>query len=157
MHARHRTVPHGFTLIELMVTIAVLAIILTLAAPSFRQLLEAQRIRATAFDVVSDLILARSEALKRGATTTLTPAAGGWASGWSLTVGTEEISKKNQVGGGVSFATAPGSVSFNGSGRVSSSASVVRFELRTSDASRQRCISLDPSGRPKSTTSACPT
>ncbi|MGE8319435.1 MAG: GspH/FimT family pseudopilin [Comamonas sp.] len=157
MHVRHRTVPHGFTLIELMATIAVLAIILTLAAPSFRQLLEAQRIRATAFDVVSDLILARSEALKRGATTTLAPAAGGWASGWSLTVGTEEISKKNQVGGGVSFATAPGSISFNGSGRVSSSASVVRFELRTSDASRQRCISLDPSGRPKSTTSACPT
>lgn len=139
-----------------MATLTVLAIITTLAVPSFRQLLEAQRMRATAFDIVADLVLARSEALKRGTAVTLAPATGGWANGWSIATGTEEIGKKNRVGNGVSFATAPGSVTFNGSGRVSSSTDVVRFALENSDASRKRCISLDPSGRPKSIASACP-
>ena len=149
-------IQHGFTLVELVVTVAVLAIIVTLSIPSFRQLIEAQRMRAAAFDIVADLVLARSEALKRGTAVTLTPSADGWANGWSVVAGAEEISKKNRVGGGVAFTAAPGSVTFNGVGRVSSSVNVVRFALETSDASRKRCISLDPSGRPKSTTTACP-
>lgn len=146
----------GFTLIELMAAVAVLAIIMGLAAPAFRSLLEAQRMRAAAFDMMADLVLARSEALKRGTTVTLAPAASGWSSGWSVTAGTEVLSSKNTVGGGVSFTTSPASVTFDRNGRVSSSTNVVRFALRNSDASRQRCISLDPSGRPKSTTTACP-
>lgn len=156
MRPLHPALHRGFTLVELMVTISVLAIIMALAVPSFRQLLEAQRMRAAAFDIVADLVLARSEALKRGTTVTLAPATGGWANGWSVSVGTEEIGKKNRVGNGVAFTAAPSSVTFNGSGRVSSSTAVVRFALENSDASRQRCISLDPSGRPKSTASACP-
>lgn len=147
----------GFTLIELVVTVAILAILASLAAPSFREILTAQRVRSTAYGIVSDLTLARSEALKRGADVTLTPAIStNWASGWNVKVvsTTEVLSAQGGVGTGVVFTTSPASVTFDRNGRINS-ATIVRFQL--SDASaRKRCISLDPSGRPKSVSTECP-
>lgn len=67
------SVQRGFTLVELMVTVVVLGIFLSIAVPSFRSLLEAQRVKAMAYDMVADLSLARSEALKRGSDLTLAP------------------------------------------------------------------------------------
>ena len=57
----------GFTLIELMVAIAVAAILITLATPSFRLLIQNNRISGAANDFVSVFNLARAEAIKRGA------------------------------------------------------------------------------------------
>ena len=55
----------GFTLVELMVTIAIAAILLGLGVPSFRTLIENNRIAAASNDVVTGLQFARSEAVKR--------------------------------------------------------------------------------------------
>ena len=55
----------GVTLIELMVSIAVLAIILFIGVPSFQSTLESSRARAITNDLAGALQLARSEALKR--------------------------------------------------------------------------------------------
>jgi type IV fimbrial biogenesis protein FimT len=157
--ARYRPAA-GFTLIELMVTVSVLAVIVAMAVPSFRAILESQRMRAAAFDLMADLTLARSEALKRGALpnpVTLRPTSGDadhWESGWSVMVGTEVVSRKNPVGAGVTF-TGPAMVTFDRNGRVSSTAAVARFALADSSNTRKRCISLDPSGRPKSSTTEC--
>lgn len=57
---------HGFTSIELMVTVAVLAILSAIAAPSFRLLFERWRVLQTVESLKSSLMLARSEAIKRG-------------------------------------------------------------------------------------------
>ncbi len=54
---------NGFTLIELMVTIAVLAIIATLAAPSFGNLLLKQNLNRSTQDLVATLNAARSTAV----------------------------------------------------------------------------------------------
>lgn len=54
----------GVTLIELMVTIAVLAILLTLAAPSFSEFFERTRLRAAVDDVQNLLASARSAAVQ---------------------------------------------------------------------------------------------
>jgi type IV fimbrial biogenesis protein FimT len=56
----------AFTLIELMIVVAVLAIIVTLAAPSFRDMILMQRLRALNAQVVTDIAWARSEAISRG-------------------------------------------------------------------------------------------
>ncbi len=55
----------GFTLIELLVGLAVVAVIATLAVPSFRDMIEMQRLRGTNAQLVTDLQFARSEAVSR--------------------------------------------------------------------------------------------
>ena len=146
----------GFTLLELMVVVALLAIISTLAAPSFKDLLASQRVRVTAYNIVADLILARSEALKRGENVSLTPASSQWTNGWSVKVvsTTEVLGSQGSVGSGVQFTASPTSVTFDRNGRTTVTA-VVRFAL-TDGGSNPRCISLDPAGRPRTASTACP-
>jgi prepilin-type N-terminal cleavage/methylation domain-containing protein len=56
----------GVTLIELMVTIAVSAILLTIGVPSFNDMLQRNRASAEVNSWLSHLAFARSEAIKRG-------------------------------------------------------------------------------------------
>jgi len=55
----------GFTLIEVMITIAVVAIVLTLGLPSYRTWIQNTQIRTAAESALAGLQLARAEALKR--------------------------------------------------------------------------------------------
>ena len=61
----------GFTLIELMFTVIVLAVLLAIGVPSFRDFLRNSRMAAQANDLLSAVNLARSEAVKRRAPVTL--------------------------------------------------------------------------------------
>jgi type IV fimbrial biogenesis protein FimT len=88
---RLRSIPRGFTLVELMVTIMVLALLLGIGMPSFRDASLSSRLGAYANDLVASAQLARSEAIKRNAPVTLcasedgaTCAADGtdWNVGW---------------------------------------------------------------------------
>ena len=58
---------HGFTLIELMVTIAIAAILLGLGVSSFGTMMASTQARTTADSIMSGLRLARAEAIKRNA------------------------------------------------------------------------------------------
>ncbi len=55
----------GFTLIEAMVTVAVIAILAAIAAPTFQDILDKRRLKGAAEQLYSDLQYARSEALKQ--------------------------------------------------------------------------------------------
>ena len=55
----------GFTLIELMVVVALVAIIVTLAAPSFRDMIVMRRLHGASAELVTDVQFARSEAVSR--------------------------------------------------------------------------------------------
>jgi type IV fimbrial biogenesis protein FimT len=82
----------GFTLIELAMTLAVLAVTVTLVTPSMQQLLHSNRLRTEASRLLDALSLARSEAVMRGTRVALCPRAardataadcsGGFADGW---------------------------------------------------------------------------
>lgn len=56
----------GLTLPELLVAFAVMAILIAVAAPSFRGMIEVQRLRSINAQLVTDLQFARSEAVTRG-------------------------------------------------------------------------------------------
>jgi len=78
----------GFTLIELMITVLVGAILLGIAVPSFRNFVQNSRLSAEANTLVYSLNLARSEAVKRNTSVEVCASmdgatcAGTWANGW---------------------------------------------------------------------------
>jgi type IV fimbrial biogenesis protein FimT len=148
----------GFTLTELLVTVTIAVLLAALATPAFQQLVASQRMRTASYDMVSDLVLARSEALKRGGTVQVVPAGTGWVGGWTVRLpGLATLSQRNAVGRGITVTSTAADVSFDMNGRVVNDGSTVRFTLEEVGGARKRCVSLDPSGRPRSSTSGCPT
>lgn len=92
----------GFTLIELMVTIAVIAILTMVAVPSFSAAMLSNKLAGYANNFVASALLARSEAIKRNVAVTLCRSAdlstcassGGWQQGWIVMSGTTIIQKQ---------------------------------------------------------------
>lgn len=97
---------HGFSIIELMVVVSIVAILAALAAPSFTPLIERWRVRSVAEDLTATIYYARSEAIQRGGGITI-DATGGWEQGWKVTHTREGITTDLKV------STAPGKVNMS--------------------------------------------
>jgi type IV fimbrial biogenesis protein FimT len=77
----------GFSVIELMITVAIAAILVAIAAPNFDRFTTAASLDSTADTFQASLGYARSEALKRGTNVSIAPnTAGNWGTGWSIFV-----------------------------------------------------------------------
>ena len=76
----------GFTLVELMVTLVVLGVLVTIAAPSFQGVRDRIRIRSAAEAVYSHLQFARSESIKEYRTlyVRIIPGDGSTSADWCL-------------------------------------------------------------------------
>lgn len=155
MHTRRACKPppfRGFSLIELMVVVALVAIFASLAAPSMSRFVASQRVKTTAYDLATSLLLARSEALKRNQNVTVAPtdSTAGWAGGWQVvaakTGGTDTVATQSAATG-VTFAGAgggvvPSSLVYSGSsGRPGAPAT---FQL-TADTT-VKCVKVDLAG-----------
>ncbi len=86
----------GFTLVEVMITLVIAAILLAMAVPSFMTMLQNNRMTTQVNDYVTSLNVARSEAVKRSSRVTVCKSAnntscattGGWQQGWIVFVDT---------------------------------------------------------------------
>jgi type IV fimbrial biogenesis protein FimT len=75
----------AFTLVEMMVVLAIAAVLLSAAVPDFRVTLERHAVRAAANDLLAALHLARSQAIALGETVVVAPldaAGASWRDGW---------------------------------------------------------------------------
>jgi type IV fimbrial biogenesis protein FimT len=110
----------GYTLIELIVGVAILAILASMAVPSFSRVIADSKVRSTADQLRDSIVRARQEALKRNAPVTLSVEEGVGtlsiaAFGASEAVDITSFTYKGKV--------STGAVTLNGSGRASADAS----------------------------------
>jgi len=151
--------PGGFTLTEALIVMAVLIVVVSMALPSMSDLIRGQRIRAASFDLVSDLLLARSEAVKRSGVVSLTGQGSGWQDGWRVTA--EEglhqgvVVQRHDALGAQIFLRAPARIEFDRNGRTVVGSNV---QIEVVDAALnevRRCILIDLSGMPQARDGGC--
>ncbi len=168
----------GFTLVELMTTLAVGIIILAIGIPAFLSMMSTNQIAGYSNDLVSAIRLARSEAIKRSDTVAVcasnsdqTACSGNdWNNGWI--VFSDDNGDGNLDGGetvhrvwsievteraDLEFQnTTPNTISFDSSGGNAANAQT-QFALQKSDciASRARQVTISITGRPSLDYVAC--
>jgi type IV fimbrial biogenesis protein FimT len=107
----------GFTLVELMVTLAVLVVGATLAAPSLSQMIANYRVRGAAEGILGGLNYARTEALRRNTAVAFALAPGG--SGWTVSQVSTSVTLQSRTDSDspiVASSTAATSVTFLATG-----------------------------------------
>ncbi len=165
----------GFTLVELMITLAVGILILSIGIPAFTNLMSGNRATAYANDLVGALRLARSEAVKRGEGVTVCASnaaysecdGNNWANGWlvftdpdndrTYTAGTDDLIRvwTAPEGGIVFTGTTPNSIRFLASGELSGNVNDFSIKLSHCSGNQARTISISRLGRAEANRSAC--
>lgn len=166
----------GFTLVELLVGLAVAAILLTIAIPGYAFLVTAGRMAAATNDLVSALHLARSEAVKRGVRVTVCKtggsaaacdAAAGWQMGWMVFVdgGTRGVvdgsdtplwvQRDSLPGVGITSNNYARYISYLPNGRSQGSNGLPNGTISICLAGQRRDIVVNSSGRPRLETDTC--
>ncbi|MEE9494788.1 MAG: GspH/FimT family pseudopilin [Gammaproteobacteria bacterium] len=165
---------HGFTLVELMITIAIAAIVMTIAVPSFNTTIQNSRITTQTNEMVSAINLARMEAIHRGTNVSLCASSNqssctgsnDWSVGW--------IVYEDSVAAGATTTVAEvirvwGAMEGSPSMTASNSATFIRYqsngtlgagrtlthEISGCTNTQQRVISISAAGRVSTAAASC--
>jgi type IV fimbrial biogenesis protein FimT len=159
----------GFTLLELLMAIAVAAIIMALAMPSFRYVTNSNRIAGEINGLLGDLQFARAEAIKEGRTVTACVSQDGascsgatsWENGWIVfsdpaNVGVVDANElpvlrvQSTFSGGDTFAASNGVaiITFNREGYAIGipNGTLIALHDSTANSNWTRCLSVNLSG-----------
>lgn len=144
----------GFTLIELIVALVVVAILAALAVPSFKYLIAQSEMRAVSTALSLTMTRARSEATKRVARVTVVKKSA-WINGWRILDSVDGLILDQGPVAGVTFTSAPTGLTYMSSGRVSGNPTP-QFSLTSQRIPTiERCVSIDASGGSSIREGAC--
>jgi len=144
----------GFTLIELMVVVAIVALLAIAAGPSMRELITSSRLRGASSDFYAALLAARSQAITRRANAVVEPVGETWNTGWTVKVGTQVFLQVDPLPGDVAVQVnetddATAAITYAMNGRVSSDSQTNIIFYNASLPLQARCVGIDPSGLPR--------
>ncbi|WP_371369666.1 GspH/FimT family pseudopilin [Pseudomonas sp. QL9] len=152
----------GFTLVELMVTLAVLAILATLATPMFGDLIQKNKVDTVSAELTHLLQYARSEAITRGTSVTVKATDSNWVGALEVDAGNEVLRKYGSEGiNGSSSVTATASstrLSFSPSGTLSGETTSLTITLCPTSGSSTvtgRVLQIYGSGQITSSSTEC--
>lgn len=145
----------GVNLLELMIVIAILAVVASVAVPSYSQMVASNAVRSAASELHISLIQARSEAVKRNAVVSLAPVSSDWAKGWTGKLGGGETLIERGEVRGASISGAPSTVAYLSTGRMRGTSPLTITVTSTQKSSIKRCVVIDLSGRPSVSESGC--
>ncbi len=139
----------GFTMTELLVTVAIAAILTTVAVPSFNGMIATQRARVFASDLYATLAKTRSEALALNNSVTLQANGGGWANGWQMLDANNNVLDNHAAATAVTIA-GPATVTYRASGRLPAGTVAPVFLISTTSGAtvNHQCVAVDLGGRP---------
>jgi type IV fimbrial biogenesis protein FimT len=146
----------GFTIIELMTTLVILGILVTIAIPSFNDLIVGTRIKGAASDIYGALTFARSEAIKRNINVTVSPltAGGQWVNGWQVMAGATVLATHGALNNlkveCPSGTACTQTFTYGRNGRLTAGTLTMSVDLAsppTPPRVPMRCINVDLSGR----------
>lgn len=168
----------GFTIVELMITITILSVLMAVAIPSFNNMIQNSRRTAAVNELIANLMLARSEAVKRGqAVTVCSNTSGGgmsctggtnWNYGWMIFLdpdgdgaiaATSDVLRQyvnESAGSGLTVTSATGGtghVTLRPFNQAGTAASVTVCDKRGAAEARRVCVSNN--GRARVSEKAC--
>lgn len=156
----------GFTLIELMIAIAVLAVLVAIGFPSFQNVMRSNRVATGTNELIAAVSLARTEAIRNNRGSSICGSQSGaacdgtWTQGWIVWADTdangvvdagETVLRYVSGNGGVEIAGPAGFLHFDARGRRTSTAAdagaLIIQPARCDGKSYRRTLALSPTGQ----------
>jgi type IV fimbrial biogenesis protein FimT len=166
----------GFTLVELMVTLAVATLFLVVAVPGYYSVIQNNKAVTIANSFTSSLNLARNEAIRRGTSVSLCPAANtaysscanttNWANGWIVFVDSDEngviasaadrLKVQPLLPVGSTITASATFISYESSGFLGQGAGNTNIAAAGCTGNNARQVNLSNNGRISVSRAACP-